>query len=447
MTPANKWQEKDKQAVVLSGGGAFGAFEIGVLRALVQGKSPATDHQSLDAEIFCGTSVGAYNAAVLASKWDLDPKDAVEHLEDLWLSRIAGSLADNGVLRIRGNVFEALDPREVLRRRGQQFVEALSDAAYLSRDLARRLAYFFRSTESLTHRAIEMFDFSSLISTAPLKILMHETLPFEEIQKSDKVLKIAATNWMTGELRIFVHDPARKDVDWKEEEEEGLSESNWPDAVMASTAIPGTFPTVTLDGDQYVDGGVVMNTPLKPAISAGATTIHLICLNQAVNRIPVDEGPPCTLGVFERLLSLVVSSTVEDDVGTARFINKLIETGSLPKDNGKYRQITIHRYNPAIALGGLTGILDFRAESMRKRFGVGEHAAVEHDCEQEGCVIPGKPHHKSGALSRREPAVGELPMDLPGSELRSSSGEDSYLTGPGKPGAFRPSPPVPEPHE
>ena len=383
-----------KHAVVLSGGGAFGAFEIGVLRALVNGKSPSTGNEPLEPEIFTGTSVGAYNAAVLASKGDLNAQASVAYLEDLWLNRIAGGLGDNGVLRVRGNLTEVMDPREVIRRQLRPVFEAMSDAAYLSLEAGRRLAYFIRSKQPLMHRTMEMFDFGSIISTEPLQSLVRDTVPFEELHRSAKILKIAATNWITGDLRVFVHDPAKGDTEWQEGEEEGLTKDTWPHALMASTAIPGTFPAVKIEGTPYVDGGVVMNTPLKSAITAGASVIHLICLNPDASSIPLDDGPPCTLGTFERLLSLVVSAAVDDDVATAHLINNLLDSSPHRKNGAGYREVTVHRYNPEISLGGMTGILDFREKCLRNRMDAGEKTAIDHDCAMEGCVIPGKPHQK-----------------------------------------------------
>ena len=163
-----KQSEVEKHAVVLSGGGGFGAFEIGVLKTLVSGRSPATGGKQLSPEIFTGTSVGAYNAAILAAKADLDMNAAVTYLEDLWLNRIAGDLGDNGVMRIRGNPFPLLDPRNLLRNRFRPVVEASADAAYLSLDTGKRLAHMVVSKESILHRTMDMFDLGSFISTGPL---------------------------------------------------------------------------------------------------------------------------------------------------------------------------------------------------------------------------------------------------------------------------------------
>ena len=57
-----------RSAIVLSGGGAKGAFEVGVLLALAEGRSAATGHRPLSTDIYTGTSVGAFNATFLASR-------------------------------------------------------------------------------------------------------------------------------------------------------------------------------------------------------------------------------------------------------------------------------------------------------------------------------------------------------------------------------------------
>src|SRR5204863_79605 len=82
-------------AVVLSGGGAFAAFEIGILRALAHGTASSTKGEKIEFDILTGTSAGAFNAAVLASKPDLDAGEAVEYLESLWLGRLAGDIDSN----------------------------------------------------------------------------------------------------------------------------------------------------------------------------------------------------------------------------------------------------------------------------------------------------------------------------------------------------------------
>src|ERR1043165_6067671 len=99
-------QATDRTALVLSGGGAFGAFAVGVMKVLFAGKSPATNYQPLEAGILTGTSVGAFNAALLASTSQPNTLDATLQLEDIWLNRIAddGNDRNNAVFRVVGDV-------------------------------------------------------------------------------------------------------------------------------------------------------------------------------------------------------------------------------------------------------------------------------------------------------------------------------------------------------
>ena len=69
-----------KNAVILSGGGANGAYEVGVLKALFRGESASTNHRPLKPEIFAGTSIGAFNAALIVSLLVSESSEAVDQL-------------------------------------------------------------------------------------------------------------------------------------------------------------------------------------------------------------------------------------------------------------------------------------------------------------------------------------------------------------------------------
>src|SRR5258708_1348975 len=98
-----------KVALVLSGGGANRASEVGVVKALLAGRSPATDFQPLAPDIVSGTSIGALNAAFLVSQWAELGAAAGGALERLWLERLAGGIRGNGVFRLRGNPLDLAD--------------------------------------------------------------------------------------------------------------------------------------------------------------------------------------------------------------------------------------------------------------------------------------------------------------------------------------------------
>src|SRR5918992_3387528 len=101
----------DRHALVLSGGGARGAYEIGVMKALFEGTASTCRNGPLAVRIFTGTSVGAYNAAFLAQE-ENPGADSLQRLEALWRERIANTLekCGNGVYRLRADPLRLLDP-------------------------------------------------------------------------------------------------------------------------------------------------------------------------------------------------------------------------------------------------------------------------------------------------------------------------------------------------
>ncbi len=371
--------------IVFSGGGAYGAFELGVLRKLAARASTAHGGlQDLMPSVLTGTSVGGFNAAWLACALGGPKKSLPAIVEDLvtvWRKRIAGGLHDNGAFRIRGDVFSFPGPSEVLR-----------DTTFLATDLLKRLAYIGTPPPEIS-RILQSIDISALISAQPLRDLLDETLDWNSLQNSPCRLQIAATDWLRGVARLFAHgNPLLKS-------EEAMLESNFRDAVMASTAIPGFFPPVEVDSISpagkrerrvHVDGGLVLNSPLNPAIDAGATDIHLICLNPEVSTLtlsPVNS----TLDTLERSLATAVAAGVSSELERVRLGNRLAGVVRRVHSDEFYREVTVHRYHPSKeVLGGVTGILDFSLAHIDALIGNGEEIAEKHDCERDGCIVPKK---------------------------------------------------------
>ncbi len=119
------------KAIVFSGGGAYGAYEVGVMKALSTGESAATGDKPLDADVFTGTSVGNFNAAVLTMQAG-NSAEAAKRLEQIWLYEIAdrGGARGNGVYRIRGNPPGYLE-NTGFRNPFEPLFRAAGDAAYL----------------------------------------------------------------------------------------------------------------------------------------------------------------------------------------------------------------------------------------------------------------------------------------------------------------------------
>lgn len=396
----------ERSAVVLSGGGANGAFEVGVLKALTRGASPATDYRPLDPEVYTGTSVGAYNAAVLASRPGQSAAAATGELEAIWLDRIADTFwnCGNGVFRVRGLPFQLLDPG--------CFLHPLQVMADFGRDSVALAAYglvkgtqFAASDASLQSRLLSLVDLDAFVSESPLRDLVEETVTRDGLLRSVQRLTIAASNWEVGRLRLF----SKREI-----AEVGK------DAILASAALPGIFPPVTIDGVSYVDGGVLLNTPLLPAIRDGATTIHVIFLDPLVRDIPL-KPLPSSADTFFRMFAIIWASNMRKDILLAEGITRILEllerenpesaSGEeaqaflqmgwqvyrrLLESGQRYRKITVHVYRPQTALGEGEGVLDFQRDRLQALVAMGYQEAVTHDCRIAGCVL-----HGVGSAQRR----------------------------------------------
>jgi predicted acylesterase/phospholipase RssA len=389
-----------RHAVILSGGGASGAYEVGVLKGLFAGDSPATDYSPLLPDVFAGTSIGAYNASLLVAEIDNQGSGAIDHLEHIWLDCLPqdDATGHNFIARYRADPFESLDPFFILRNPFQDSLQVADDLAFLARDFFNRGLVFFQSSDDIETRVLKLFDLSILISNDPQRRLIQETINFDRICRSDRVLKIATTNWSTGQLRIF--------------DNEQLDSELGPKAIQASTAIPGIFPQVEIEGEYYVDGGVVMNTPLNLGIDAGADILHVIYLDPDIKAIPLLPVRNA-IDTISRLFAIQFAATLNRDIAVAKQINEGLEVmqkvlGGGPvstkdvrafilvakrisevEDYLKYRKITIHRYQPRDTLRGILGLLNFSRNKSLTLIKQGIEDAISHDCKASDCILTG----------------------------------------------------------
>ena len=194
--------------LVLQGGGALGAYQVGVYEAL---------HDSgIEPDWVIGTSIGAINAAVIAGN---KPKDRLERLAALWA-------------------------------RLQQEPEL--KALQLFSTFAHGIPGFFSPRMPVLGgwQAQVGLDAASYYSTGPLRETLASLIDFDVLNKAQPRLTVGAVNVTSGNLRYFdSRDGAL-----------GLDE------VMASAALPPGFPAVRLDGEAFWDGGLYSNTPLEAVL-------------------------------------------------------------------------------------------------------------------------------------------------------------------------------------
>ncbi len=403
----------NETALVQSGGGASGAYAVGVMKALFNGESPSTKNKEagpeaaperLNPDIFTGTSVGSFNATYMASKVSekVSCSSALEELEEIWLSDIASTTdKPNGVFRFRGNPARLLDPAELIRHPLGPLSRMTEDTGYLARNLFSRLYHVGLSADPVSRKVLELIDLSAFVTVEPLRQLLKEKIDASVEWK--KVLRVSTTCWETGEVAIFGNEAGKPGPGMIH-----LTERNVRSAILASSSLPGLFPPVSVDGKRYVDGGVVDVTPLQSAIHAGASTLHVIYINPRADDI--DEAHvPHTSDTLYRLYVQMVAVNTNRNLNDIRRINRLLYLNGIVKravdsepdsDSlrklaklfsdlflGELRPLTVHNYRPEKGLKGLVGFLDFDSARIEDLIEMGRADARGHDCQANQCII------------------------------------------------------------
>jgi NTE family protein len=224
--------------LILSGGGARAAYQVGALRAVAELAGRAGN----PFPVITGVSAGAINGAALAASAD-DFAGGVKRLSETWLS---------------------LSPERVYR------TDMLSVTSIGSRWI-RNLT----SGGLVTLRQVNHF-----LDTTPLHHLLTERIPLDRVPghiASGKLrgLGVTATSYQTGTAVTFF-DAVPQVAPWARSRRLGRRETLTVDHVMASAAIPVFFPPVRIGDTFYGDGQVRLTEPLSPAIHLGADRLLAI---------------------------------------------------------------------------------------------------------------------------------------------------------------------------
>lgn len=259
----------NKIGLVLSGGGAKGAYQVGVLKALSE--------MHINFDVISGASIGALNGAVLACAPTVE--EGITRLETLWMD-----LAEKSPLQTQLHLPVYL---ELLLASGQQllglasihrfaeFLQSLSNSNFLTAKLTEFLQAFdllgfvnnkgggIFSDSPLRHHLDQYLKFDDLISGTPLYVSLYKYgEPFFDL------LTVAAAELGIKDTRPadFVHL-------------QSLPANEQREALLASAAIPYLFAPRNVNGSYFSDGGqggwakMQGNTPIDPLIDAGCKTI------------------------------------------------------------------------------------------------------------------------------------------------------------------------------
>jgi NTE family protein len=219
--------------LVMQGGGALGAYQVGVYQAL---------HEAgIEPDWVIGTSIGAINAALIAGN---PPEHRLAALHEFW-RRVEQRAGANG--------FDAVPALGI----------ALAHMTTMTKGLA---AFFSPNPKSWlgSHFQVGLED-AAYYTTAPLRATLADLVDLDYLNDSDTRLTVGAVHVKNGEMRYFD----------SRDEPIGL------DHVMASGALPPAFPAVRIDGEPYWDGGIYSNTPIeavlddKPRRDSVIFTVHM----------------------------------------------------------------------------------------------------------------------------------------------------------------------------
>lgn len=276
---------------MLSGGGARGAYEVGVLSYLfgdfvrVLGQRPRVD-------IICGTSVGAINGSFMAAHMG-DPVSGVRRLVDLWTS---------------------IELQQVLRF-------TIGHALRLPRVLLGG------------KQALGIFDVRPMID------LITREVSWRAVARSIRrgllrAISISATEIATGRTTVFVdaHPDVPVPPSFGARMNTVLGPVG-PQHALASAAIPLIFPPVRIGPLLYCDGGLRQNTPMAPAIRMGAESILVVGVSREVRGSVAPEGglgeltAPGAAFLLGKVLNAFLLDHVMADLDLLGRINEILADG------------------------------------------------------------------------------------------------------------------------
>lgn len=313
-----------KLALVLSGGGARGAYEVGVLSNLL----PRLAALGIKVNILVATSVGALNACALA---------ATAHLTGVNGARVQASMLQRA--------WERIDQDKIFSSR---FISALFTLPFhLTNVEGPHLEALVSNQHSLKDRVRKAFRpspyrYRALYDTSPLSRTLRDGTLIDWIQLQRNLdqgvvdsLAISATCIQTGETVVFTQSPKVGETRWIRDERLRLEPSRIDHRhALASAAMPFLFPPQRVPvsdnpgGALFFDGGIRQNTPLLPAILLGADSILVIGLHHTATERPSMQDSPSfeVIPILGKILNAFFLDRVRTDFDRLAIMNKLITT-------------------------------------------------------------------------------------------------------------------------
>ncbi len=283
-----------RTALVLTGGGARAAYQVGVLLAIAKLSS---NRRHNPFPILCGTSAGAINVTSIACLADNFSK-AVSVLANFWRNMHAG------------HIYRA-DPLSI----------GLSATHWLS---ALSMGWLFHNPPR------------SLLDNAPLRQLLSNHLDFRGIERSIAkgalhAVSVSASGYESGDnINFFQGHPSAEP--WRRVQRIGIRAKLTVDHLLASSAIPFIFPATKIHREFFGDGSMRQLAPLSPAIHLGAERVLIVGAgrkNEHQDRRRVDDHPSLAQ-IAGHALSTIFLDSLAVDIERMQRINRTLN--AIPPD-------------------------------------------------------------------------------------------------------------------
>jgi len=281
-----------KRALVLSGGGARAAYQVGVLQALAD-LLPADSKNPFP--IICGTSAGAINAVALASHPGTF-REAATGLASLWKTLTPAHIFHDGW-------------GDLLKGIGLLGLSLFNEGVGRGKPL-------------------------SLLDNTPLWKLLGETIHFDNIEANINdgrllAVSVSAMGYSSGHSVSFFEGVPEL-TGWSRYRRAGVPERLRLEHLIASSAIPTIFPSVRINTEYYGDGALRQLAPISPALHLGAESVFVIGVSgnrntrNWIKKKPVRHSP--SMGqIVGHLFNSAFIDAMEGDLEHLERLNELLD--------------------------------------------------------------------------------------------------------------------------
>lgn len=288
---------RPKTGIVLAGGGARGAYEIGVLVYIREKLSKRLGYD-VPIDVITGTSVGAINAAFMAATLN-EPKQQAQKLRALWEGLRIEHLLNIHPKDVFSSLWSAISKNEPEGIRGSRH--------------------------------------GGLLNTRGLEQFVSRQTPWRNIQRNIDLglldaLAVSATHIGTGHTVVFTQTGKKLDGGWsKNPYVDHKATRIGPRHVMASAAIPVFFSAVKINNEYYTDGGLRQNTPMSPAIRLGAERLLVVSLKHMATEEELARqhciSYPHPLLLFGKAMNALLLDHTEYDIDRMERLNAILRAG------------------------------------------------------------------------------------------------------------------------